>query len=84
MPSVPLPPMSRSVHAAKGLPCFENGRPPAVWVVRRPSWSAGVVSNAAAPFGGVKQSGLGREGGLEGIVEYVYTQYIGIADPHAS
>ncbi|OUD84430.1 Glutarate-semialdehyde dehydrogenase DavD [Clavibacter michiganensis subsp. michiganensis] len=26
----------------------------------------GVISNAAAPFGGVKQSGLGREGGLEG------------------
>jgi hypothetical protein len=35
------------------------------------------------PFGGVKQSGLGREGGLEGIEEYLYTQYIGIADPYA-
>ncbi|HEY8295995.1 MAG TPA: NAD-dependent succinate-semialdehyde dehydrogenase [Micrococcaceae bacterium] len=46
--------------------------------------NAGVVSNAAAPFGGVKQSGLGREGGLEGIEEYLYTQYIGIADPYAS
>lgn len=45
--------------------------------------NAGVVSNAAAPFGGVKQSGLGREGGLEGIEEYLYTQYIGIADPTA-
>lgn len=45
--------------------------------------NAGVVSNAAAPFGGVKQSGLGREGGLEGIEEYLYTQYIGIADPNA-
>ncbi|MEW1819217.1 NAD-dependent succinate-semialdehyde dehydrogenase [Arthrobacter sp. NPDC080031] len=43
--------------------------------------NAGVISNAAAPFGGVKQSGLGREGGLEGIEEYLYTQYIGIADP---
>lgn len=43
--------------------------------------NSGVVSNAAAPFGGVKQSGLGREGGLEGIEEYLYTQYIGIADP---
>jgi succinate-semialdehyde dehydrogenase/glutarate-semialdehyde dehydrogenase len=45
--------------------------------------NAGVVSNAAAPFGGVKQSGLGREGGHEGLEEYLYTQYIGIADPHA-
>ena len=45
--------------------------------------NAGVISNAAAPFGGVKQSGLGREGGLEGIEEYLYTQYIGIADPYA-
>lgn len=45
--------------------------------------NAGVVSNAAAPFGGVKQSGLGREGGDEGIEEYLYTQYIGIADPTA-
>jgi succinate-semialdehyde dehydrogenase/glutarate-semialdehyde dehydrogenase len=35
----------------------------------------GVVSNAAAPFGGVKASGLGREGGLEGIAEYLETKY---------
>ncbi len=35
----------------------------------------GVVSNAAAPFGGVKQSGVGREGGLEGIHEYLSTKY---------
>ncbi|WP_294563650.1 NAD-dependent succinate-semialdehyde dehydrogenase [uncultured Arthrobacter sp.] len=46
--------------------------------------NAGVISNAAAPFGGIKQSGLGREGGSEGIEEYLYTQYIGIADPTAS
>ncbi|TAP44921.1 NAD-dependent succinate-semialdehyde dehydrogenase [Arthrobacter sp. S39] len=45
--------------------------------------NAGVISNAAAPFGGVKQSGLGREGGIEGIEEYLYTQYVGIADPYA-
>ena len=37
--------------------------------------NTGVVSNAAAPFGGVKQSGLGREGGLEGIQEYLSTKY---------
>jgi succinate-semialdehyde dehydrogenase / glutarate-semialdehyde dehydrogenase len=35
----------------------------------------GAVSNAAAPFGGVKQSGLGREGGFEGINEYLSTKY---------
>src|SRR5690606_20499363 len=35
----------------------------------------GVVSNAAAPFGGVKQSGVGREGGFEGIHEYLSTKY---------
>ncbi|MGN7860831.1 NAD-dependent succinate-semialdehyde dehydrogenase [Microbacterium sp. 22303] len=37
--------------------------------------NAGVVSNASAPFGGVKQSGLGREGGIEGIHEYLFTKY---------
>jgi succinate-semialdehyde dehydrogenase / glutarate-semialdehyde dehydrogenase len=37
--------------------------------------NVGVVSNAAAPFGGVKQSGLGREGGFEGINEYLSTKY---------
>ncbi|MDQ6739248.1 MAG: NAD-dependent succinate-semialdehyde dehydrogenase [Actinomycetota bacterium] len=46
-------------------------------------FNAGVISNAAAPFGGVKHSGLGREGGAEGIAEYTATQYIGIADPYA-
>ena len=39
----------------------------------------GVVSNPAAPFGGVKQSGLGREGGTVGIDEFLETKYIGIA-----
>src|SRR6185312_16409664 len=46
-------------------------------------FNAGVISNAAAPFGGVKQSGLGREGGAEGLDEYTTVQYIGIADPYA-
>ncbi|MBT2231488.1 NAD-dependent succinate-semialdehyde dehydrogenase [Nonomuraea sp. NEAU-A123] len=39
----------------------------------------GVVSNPAAPFGGVKASGLGREGGPTGIEEFLETKYIGIA-----
>ncbi len=39
----------------------------------------GVVSNPAAPFGGVKASGFGREGGAEGIEEYLDTKYVGIA-----
>lgn len=46
-------------------------------------FNSGVISNAAAPFGGVKHSGLGREGGLEGIAEYTSLQYIGISDPYA-
>jgi succinate-semialdehyde dehydrogenase/glutarate-semialdehyde dehydrogenase len=45
--------------------------------------NTGIVSNPAAPFGGVKASGLGREGGSEGIEEYLETVYIGIADPFA-
>jgi len=39
----------------------------------------GVVSNPAAPFGGVKQSGLGREGGFTGIDEFLEVKYVGIA-----
>ena len=38
----------------------------------------GMVSNAAAPFGGVKHSGYGREGGFEGIAEYLETKYVAI------
>ncbi|MHA6799715.1 NAD-dependent succinate-semialdehyde dehydrogenase [Bounagaea algeriensis] len=38
----------------------------------------GVVSNAAAPFGGVKHSGIGREGGRLGIDEYLETKYVNI------
>jgi succinate-semialdehyde dehydrogenase / glutarate-semialdehyde dehydrogenase len=38
----------------------------------------GMVSNAGAPFGGVKQSGFGREGGHEGIEEYLATKYVAI------
>jgi succinate-semialdehyde dehydrogenase/glutarate-semialdehyde dehydrogenase len=43
--------------------------------------NTGLVSNAAAPFGGVKASGFGREGGFEGIEEYVETTYVAIPAP---
>ena len=39
----------------------------------------GMVSNPAAPFGGVKESGIGREGGREGIEEYLETKYVAVA-----
>ncbi|HET6560338.1 MAG TPA: NAD-dependent succinate-semialdehyde dehydrogenase [Marmoricola sp.] len=39
----------------------------------------GIVSNPAAPFGGVKHSGFGREGGPEGIEEYLSVKYVGLA-----
>jgi succinate-semialdehyde dehydrogenase/glutarate-semialdehyde dehydrogenase len=39
----------------------------------------GLVSNAGAPFGGIKHSGIGREGGPEGITEYLETKYVAIA-----
>jgi succinate-semialdehyde dehydrogenase/glutarate-semialdehyde dehydrogenase len=38
----------------------------------------GIVSNAAAPFGGIKHSGFGREGGPEGIEEYLETKYVAV------
>ncbi len=43
--------------------------------------NVGVLSNAAAPFGGVKQSGLGREGGAQGIYEYLETKYTMTPNP---
>lgn len=45
--------------------------------------NVGVISNAAAPFGGLKSSGLGREGGAEGIEEYLETVYVAFPDPFA-
>jgi succinate-semialdehyde dehydrogenase/glutarate-semialdehyde dehydrogenase len=38
----------------------------------------GIVSDPAAPFGGMKQSGLGREGGHEGLMEFLETQYVSV------
>jgi succinate-semialdehyde dehydrogenase/glutarate-semialdehyde dehydrogenase len=38
----------------------------------------GLVSNPAAPFGGVKESGFGREGGAEGIEEYLSVKYVAV------
>lgn len=39
----------------------------------------GIISDPAAPFGGVKESGIGREGGAEGIEEYLETKYIALS-----
>jgi succinate-semialdehyde dehydrogenase/glutarate-semialdehyde dehydrogenase len=58
--------LSRAVWVAEGLETGMVGL------------NQGIVSNPAAPFGGVKQSGIGREGGLEGIEEYLETKYVGI------
>src|SRR4029079_12843470 len=49
-------------------------------------FNQGMVSNAGAPFGGVKQSGFGREGGPEGLHEYLETKYVAMnvgTDPTA-
>jgi succinate-semialdehyde dehydrogenase/glutarate-semialdehyde dehydrogenase len=43
--------------------------------------NAGIISNASAPFGGVKMSGLGREGGAEGIYEYLSPKYTMTPNP---
>src|SRR4051794_21903178 len=45
--------------------------------------NVGVISNASAPFGGVKQSGIGREGGFEGINEYLDVKYTMPPSPFA-
>ena len=58
--------LSRAIWVAEGL---ETGMV---------AINQGIVSNPAAPFGGVKASGLGREGGSEGIEEYLETKYVGI------
>jgi succinate-semialdehyde dehydrogenase/glutarate-semialdehyde dehydrogenase len=38
--------------------------------------NTGLISTEVAPFGGIKQSGVGREGGYEGMAEYMETKYI--------
>ncbi|MGO9682010.1 MAG: aldehyde dehydrogenase family protein [Beijerinckiaceae bacterium] len=40
--------------------------------------SRGIVSDPAAPFGGRKQSGIGREGAHEGLMEFLETQYVSV------
>jgi succinate-semialdehyde dehydrogenase/glutarate-semialdehyde dehydrogenase len=58
--------LDRAVRVAEGLEAGMIG-------INR-----GLVSNPAAPFGGVKQSGLGREGGFEGITEFLETKYVAL------
>ena len=55
--------------------------PPEWRCCRLAAWDGlnqGLVSNPAAPFGGIKQSGFGREGGYEGIEEYLETKYVAV------
>ena len=59
--------LSRAVRVAEGLETGMVGL------------NQGIVSNPAAPFGGVKHSGFGREGGAEGIEEFLETKYVGVA-----
>jgi succinate-semialdehyde dehydrogenase/glutarate-semialdehyde dehydrogenase len=58
--------VSRAMTAAEGLQTGMVGL------------NQGIVSNPSAPFGGVKASGFGREGGAEGIEEYLETKYVGL------
>ena len=58
--------LKRAIHIAEAL---ESGMV---------AINKGLISDPAAPFGGVKQSGLGREGGFEGIYEFLETKYIGV------
>lgn len=46
-------------------------------------FNSGVVSDASIPFGGVKASGLGREGSVEGMLEYTEVQMVGVRDPYS-
>ena len=67
---------------ARGLRVHPAARPRARWWSgSTPGWSGSTPasSNPAAPFGGVKHSGFGREGGAEGIEEYLETKYVGIS-----
>ena len=47
-------------------------------------FNTGAVSDASIPFGGVKASGLGREGSKEGMLEYTEVQFVGMPDPYAN
>jgi succinate-semialdehyde dehydrogenase/glutarate-semialdehyde dehydrogenase len=58
--------LSRALRVAEGLETGMVGL------------NQGMVSNAAAPFGGVKASGFGREGGRDGIGEYLETKYVAV------
>ena len=93
VPSRPSPPSRpRSRRSKPPTPPSTGSWPTstrATWLARSVSAEAieagmvgvnqGIVSNPAAPFGGVKQSGFGREGGFEGIGEYLETKYVALS-----
>ena len=69
----------REISAGIGLLCgwFVMGRSTQRGMVE--AINRGLVSDAAAPFGGVKQSGLGREGSHHGLLEYCEAKYIAVS-----
>jgi len=69
--------LSEDLVSQRGNDCTHCPRASADGVHRRGllGVNSGAISNPAAPFGGTKQSGLGREGGNEGIHEYLDTKY---------
>jgi len=65
--------------SATSSPATRTRRSPSANGSRSAWWTnTGIVSTPSAPFGGVKQSGLGREGGRLGIEEYMETKYISV------
>lgn len=58
--------LARGLQVAEALECGMVGL------------NRGLVSDPAAPFGGLKQSGIGREGGHEGLLEFTETKYVAV------
>ena len=62
------------------LTALGHGKPASFWIVVAVSSATGLISTTEVPFGGVKQSGLGREGARQGIDDYVEVKYLCLGD----